>query len=57
MLLDTVVIVQRAKGFKTRSRAELFLAQNLTKAGKRWRGKVITSGRLKQLRDDYKKIL
>ena len=56
VLLDTVLIVQRHKGYQTRSRAELFLAQKLTKAGKKWRSKVITRGRLKQLRDDYKEI-
>jgi hypothetical protein len=54
-ILDAVVIIQRAKGFSTRTKAEKFLAKNLNADGKTRRGKPYTPGMLKRLRDDSKK--
>jgi hypothetical protein len=54
-LLNAVLIVQRARGLKTRAEAETFLADNLKKAGKKRRGKDYTPRMLKRLRDDRDK--
>ena len=54
-LLNAVLIVQRARGLKTRAEAENFLADNLKAAGKRRRGKDYTPRMLKRLRDDRDK--
>jgi hypothetical protein len=54
-VLDAVIVVQRAKGFRTRVQAEQFLASNLNKAGKTRRGKRYSAKMLKRLRDDRAK--
>jgi hypothetical protein len=54
-LLNAVLIVQRARGLKTRAEAENFLAGRLKEAGKRRRGKDYTPRMLKRLRDDRDK--
>jgi hypothetical protein len=54
-LLNAVLIVQRARGLKTRVEAETFLAGRLKEAGKRRRGKDYTPRMLKRLRDDRDK--
>jgi hypothetical protein len=56
VLLDDVLIVQRVRGYKKRSKAERFLAGQLRKEGKTRRSKPYTAGMLKRLRDDYKKM-
>jgi hypothetical protein len=55
VILKTVLVVKRAKGYKTRKEAEKFLADRLNKAGKKRRGQRYTVKMLKRLRDDRKK--
>jgi hypothetical protein len=54
-LLEAVLIVQRARGLKTRAEAENLLAGSLNRAEKKQRGKVYTPRMLKRLRDDRAK--
>ena len=49
--LDTVEIVQRARGLPRRKKAEQWFARALTKAGKTRDGEPITQALLKSLRD------
>jgi hypothetical protein len=55
-LLDAVLIVQQERGYKTRGKAERYLASQLGKKGKTRRGKRYTAGMLKTLRDGYTKM-
>lgn len=51
-VLEAVLVVQRARGFKTRAQAEEFLAGKLKAAGKKRRNKPYSAKMLKTLRDD-----
>ena len=55
VLLDTVLIVQEAKGHNSRARAEGEVAAALGKGGFKRRGKALNRGTLKKLRDHPKK--
>ena len=55
ILLEAVLIVQRAKGFKTEHQARVFVADRLRRNGRTWRGKPITTGILKQRKNRIKK--
>lgn len=55
VLLDTVLIVQKAEGHNSRASAEGAVAAALGKGGFKRRGKVLNRGTLKKLRDHPKK--
>jgi hypothetical protein len=55
-VLAAVLVVKRAKGFKTRKEAEEFLATKLNASGRKHRGRRrYSASSLKTLRDDQKK--
>jgi hypothetical protein len=54
-LLEAVLVIRQANGFRTRSEAEHELAKNLREAGYQRNGKPITAVLLKRLRDNAKR--